>query len=99
MIRIGGEPFGDIEKLGLSESDEGAAEQCTQSKSIACIRDRADDCNEILDLLPLEKSLARLGRNRDPALFELFLETPQLGTNRCEQRDVAKAAVPLLVTF
>ena len=90
-IRIGGEPFGDIEQFGFGEADQGSAQQRAQRQSVARIGERARQCNEILDFLPPEEAFAGLGRDRDSALFERFLEAPQLGANRREQRDVAKA--------
>src|ERR1039458_1088007 len=94
MIGIGGKSFGDVEEFGFGEANQGTAKQRTECERIARVRDRAGYRNEILNLLSPEEAFSGLRRNRDSALFECFLEPPQVGANRREQRDVTKAAGP-----
>ena len=74
--------------------DQRASQQRAERQRVAAIGERSRQSDEILDLLTPEEALARLGRNRDAAILERLLESPELGADRRKQRDVAQTAGP-----
>lgn len=86
--------FGDVQQFGFGQTDQRTSEQRTERQCVASIGERSGQSNEILDFLAMKETLARLRRDRDAPILKRLFESPKLGSNRRQERDVAQSTRP-----